>query len=461
VRLYQHAKVSASSKVPEGLKDSECEKGNLGARPPIPYVPPTDLLQAKENSDSIKLKLPDGTVISMTIFAKGNPEEYLQHVIAVLRLINQKGLDTKCRESAKELLKTSQVLEALKRESVGTEKASASRNDQEAQKEELKQTQEMCELAKKEHDEAVAQVYEFLRNLLGGDPQAQWDRICREMHERDSWASLTGAKNEGKRPRTWASFKDCLELHKLTVFTIDAAERQKFYIQQGVRKPQRATVRQYVSRMEVLNGYLRHLPTLKNSPKAVATTKKGNIPFAEADLASIILSSVPIAWQNQYSLTHSTVPEAPRTLLPDLENIERVMLEKYNEKLKAQVKATTAREGGKGKPKKGSSEKGSTLRVPKKVRAEKFCQLCKTHGGPHQTHNTRDCRRYDKEGKPLGNPAGKSFSAKKPHKQFGGEKGIAYMTAMLEAIQKGQKRAAKSKKRKKRAYDSSSDSDSE
>ncbi len=38
---------------------------------------------------------------------------------------------------------------------------------------------------------------------------------------------------------------------------------------------------------------------------------------------------------------------------------------------------------------------------------------------------------------------------------------MAYMTAMLEAIQKGQKRAAKSKKRKKRAYDSSSDSDSE
>ncbi len=95
------------------------------------------------------------------------------------------------------------------------------------------------------------------------------------------------------------------------------------------------------------------------------------------------------------------------------------------------------------------------------MRAEKFCRLCKTHGGPHQTHNTRNCRHYDKEGKPLGNPAGKSFSAKKPHKQFGGEKGLAYMTAMLKAIQKGQKKAAKSKKRKKHAYDSSSDSDSE
>jgi hypothetical protein len=125
------------------------------------------------------------------------------------------------------------------------------------------------------------------------------------------------------------------------------------------------------------------------------------------------------------------------------------------------VKATTARVDGKGKSKKGSSEKGSSLRVPKKARPEKFCQLCKTHGGPHQTHNTHDCHRYDKEGKPLGNPAGKSFGAKKPLKQFGGKKGLAYMTAMLEAIQKGQKRAAKSKKHKKRAYDSSSDSDSE
>ena len=62
--------------------------------------------------------------------------------------------------------------------------------------------------------------------------------------------------------------------------------------------------------MEVLNGYLK-------SPKAVATTKKGNVPFGEADLASIfiLLAAVPVTWQNQYSLKHFTVPESPRTLL--------------------------------------------------------------------------------------------------------------------------------------------------
>ncbi len=255
--LYKYAKMSVTNKVPKGLKDSKCEMWNLGAHPPIPYVPPMDLLQAKENLDAIKLKLPDGTVISMTIFAKGNPEEYLQYVIAVLHLINQKGLDTKCRVAGKELARTSEVLEALKCKLEGPKGTKVFENDQEALKEELKQTQEMCELAKKEHEEAVPQVYKFLCNLLGGDPQAQWDRICCEIHERDSLASLTGAKHEGKRPHTWASFKDCLELHKLTVFTINAAERQKFYIQQEVCKPQ---------------GYCTSVRFLHGSPKWILAT---------------------------------------------------------------------------------------------------------------------------------------------------------------------------------------------
>ncbi len=132
VGLYKYAKMSTSNKVPEGLKDSECEKGNLGAWPPILYVLPMDLLQAKENSDAIKLKLPDGTIISMMIFVKGNPKEYLQHFIAVLRLINQKGLDAKCREADKELVKTFEVLEALKRKPNGPRGTSVSENDQEA-----------------------------------------------------------------------------------------------------------------------------------------------------------------------------------------------------------------------------------------------------------------------------------------------------------------------------------------
>jgi hypothetical protein len=72
-----------------------------------------------------------------------------------------------------------------------------------------------------------------------------------------------------------------------------------------------------------LNDYVRHLPTLKDSPKAVSMMKKGNIPFGKADLAAIVLVSVQMKWQNQYNLTHLlTVPELTRALLPDLEAIK-------------------------------------------------------------------------------------------------------------------------------------------
>jgi hypothetical protein len=74
-----------------------------------------------------------------------------------------------------------------------------------------------------------------------------------------------------------------------------------------VHKPQRANVQQHIFKMEVLNDYIKHLPPLKDSSKVVLTTKKGNIPFGVANLAAIVLLSVPTSWQNQYTLNHSTV----------------------------------------------------------------------------------------------------------------------------------------------------------
>jgi hypothetical protein len=116
------------------------------------------------------------------------------------------------------------------------------------------------------------------------------------MHEHGLRAAVNGQMTKGRHLRMWTSFLDCLELHKLTVFSADAAERQWFYIQQAVHKPQRATVRQHILCMGVLNDYVKHLPTLKDSSKAVPKTKKGNIPFGKADPAAIVLLSVPMTW---------------------------------------------------------------------------------------------------------------------------------------------------------------------
>jgi hypothetical protein len=102
------------------------------------------------------------------------------------------------------------------------------------------------------------------------------------------------------------------------------------------------------------------------------------------------------------------------------------------------------------------------LRVPKKARPSKFCQHCKAKGGPHLTHNTKECHRYNGNGNPVSSFQGKPTNAKKPAKK-GGDQQMAYLMAAVESlVKKVLKKAMKSKKRKRnRAYDSSSNSNSE
>jgi hypothetical protein len=54
------------------------------------------------------------------------------------------------------------------------------------------------------------------------------------------------------------------------------------------------------------------------------------------------MSHLPIVWRNQYHLMHKTVPESPCAMLLDLENMEKVFAERYNEKAQAN-KAKAAR----------------------------------------------------------------------------------------------------------------------
>jgi hypothetical protein len=174
-----------------------------------------------------------------------------------------------------------------------------------------------------------------------------------EMHMKNPWIGIDGKSNKGIHVKSWISFMDCIELHKLTVFPADAAEKQRYYMQQTIKKPQRVTVHQFVSRMGILNDYLAYLPTVFGSLTAVAGTKKMNVPFNKADLVGIVLNLVPSSWVNQYNMMHSTLPKNPRAFLNNLEAIEQVMDEKHNATLKAKAKeATATSEAVKGSSKK-------------------------------------------------------------------------------------------------------------
>jgi hypothetical protein len=99
--FWKYAKMSTSLKSSYGLKDAECKKGQLSHRPPILYVPVVDIITPKEETQLFKVKLPDASHLSMPIYSHGNNKEYLAHIVAVLRIINQKGLPKKHRMLAK------------------------------------------------------------------------------------------------------------------------------------------------------------------------------------------------------------------------------------------------------------------------------------------------------------------------------------------------------------------------
>ncbi len=50
--------------------------------------------------------------------------------------------------------------------------------DDQAPTVEIEQAQQMLQEFQKAHNKALAKMYKQLRNLLSGDVQSQWDRVC-------------------------------------------------------------------------------------------------------------------------------------------------------------------------------------------------------------------------------------------------------------------------------------------
>jgi hypothetical protein len=105
--------MSTSLKSPDGLKDAQCKKRQLSHRPPISYVSLVDIVTPKEEPQLYKVKLPEASHLSIPIYSWGNNKEYLAHVVAVLCIIELKGLPKKCRVLAKAVVRWSKALKNL------------------------------------------------------------------------------------------------------------------------------------------------------------------------------------------------------------------------------------------------------------------------------------------------------------------------------------------------------------
>ena len=93
----------------------------------------------------------------------------------------------------------------------------------------------------------VCLAYDLFCKLLVEDPEVQWDCIVTNMHTKNLWMAINGEKHNCLCLKSKLSLNDSIEFHKLTVFTMDAAERLKYYLTCSIKKPMRWTIRQHIS----------------------------------------------------------------------------------------------------------------------------------------------------------------------------------------------------------------------
>ena len=122
---------------------------------------------------------------------------------------------------------------------------------------------------------------------------------------------------------------------------------------------------------------------------------------------------------------------------------------------------------------KGAGEKckmeSIDLRIPKRHKlvtfSEKYCALCKKHGGPHKSHNTRDCRHFKSDGTPIKRNGGagnalKSGHADKHRSRESKHEGATFAQIIQKEVRKAfRQQSHKCKKRRTHEYESDNESD--
>ena len=405
----------------------------------------------------------------MAQWTSGTPEQFLLHVRTAIHACKQMELDVNFSR-AQEAMSTKELhLEVAKEEYVQvctSEKKKAKGNKGEA----MLADPESLALAKVQYEKAAqallaakfavmtagVKAFELYANLLSDEARPAWEKILKAQVTTSPWEDIFGVTHSEPPAKTWDSFLECIMFHLQQVFKSDAGETLKYYITNTLRKPNRVPVRQFLARVEQFNSYLENLLCLYYSCNANQATKLVK-PLDDSDLTTHLLRMCPAKWQTQYDLTEKTTPVSVRTLLPILEKIEN------NAEHEAKPPIVNKTKGTGEKRKMESSDS----RIPKKQKSvtfsEKSCALCKKHGGPHKSHNTRDCCRYNPDGTPIkrnGGAASKSGHANRHRSKESQRQGANFAQLIRKEVKKAFRKQSHTRK-KRHGNDSDSDSDSD
>jgi hypothetical protein len=180
----------------------------------------------------------------------------VKHLMSFFHFMEKKGYEADLKKASKVTLSTTTALKKL---------AKAQHGEKDPTKAErltkVKAAKVRLIDAKVAESTLTCLAYDLFQKLLRDEPKIQWDWIVTDMHTKSPWEDIKSVKHNSLHRKLQQSLTDCIEFHKLTVFTVDAAERLRYYLMCSVKKPVRWTIRMHISQMEVLNKYLGILPT--------------------------------------------------------------------------------------------------------------------------------------------------------------------------------------------------------
>ena len=451
---------------PKGMKYEECERGQLRIKPPIRFAP--SLVSSDSDHETkgstTKVKLTKATSVERTQFRGGDFEAFLRHQRYFRSVLRKQGLQASYKKLVAAL--ASEESDDSEEEGDGSDSGSGSTTQSDKKREKEAAARDI-----------LTEAFNLYENLLDEQIRDDWTRIVTQYCHTAPYLNKDGNKVEEARGLSFENLATCMRLHLLTECTKDAAEAQAHYLRVNVRKPQRISMKLFCKRLEELNGFMEDLPCLADLAEAPASTPRANKKFSDYELCSMLLQMVDKDVEAQYFANNpNQVPTNFHEVRDALERIEHALRIKDNNRTRektASREATGDDNGGSGKDRKRKANSSMSLndRIPRKqIKFEgsssskqpesgtKFCNLCQQFGGSHKTHNTRDCRRWNKDGSSkegFGGPKSKKFG--KTSNAHIHE--LSVFASTLEKQGKLLKKLDKkvSRKRKRRRADSDSD----
>jgi hypothetical protein len=95
------------------LSDTDCKKGHVTQRPPIPYAVSKNGLLVSTSRETVKMKTPEGESKQSLLGDGADWEEYMKHLMSFFRFMEKKGYKADLEAASKVILGTTTALKKL------------------------------------------------------------------------------------------------------------------------------------------------------------------------------------------------------------------------------------------------------------------------------------------------------------------------------------------------------------